>query len=236
MKSNVCLKSFCLALAFFGLGNAKAASFQYDMRYHDSLLLANTVTPSGLYMSAILPNVPYDLGARAHLSDGGLARMDYQGEISYYPLSWAYASLRLTHNMLVSSKANFTNILGVVGFNTNDAYIVSVFGSFGMYARFFDVSGLTPMPSLFSPSTKDTHFAMTFGLRVSPLNRWWTQLSVGTYDEFEAFNLNNPFFFASISHQLEANLRVRAYARYKILLGFGRLDELMFGVGASMSI
>jgi hypothetical protein len=49
----------------------------------------------------------------------------------------------------------------------------------------------------------------------------------------EIFNLNNPFLKLLAAVEMNQTT-LYAFARYQILLGFGRLDDLTFAVGAKL--
>ena len=74
-----------------------------------------------------------------------------------------------------------------------------------------------------------------FGFEIIPAQNWRFIGKAGTIEDLDVFNLNNPYFGADIEYRSAPSpFSWRLYARYQVLLGFGRLDQFISGVRAEM--
>jgi hypothetical protein len=65
-------------------------------------------------------------------------------------------------------------------------------------------------------------------------DRWAPSFEAASFDEYEVYNLNGPFLQVAVDHQRDAGESWRAFARYQLLLGFGRPNEI--SVGAEIKV
>lgn len=170
------------------------------------------------------------LGAQVALSSRIVQRGDYLAEAGYAPLPGLLASLRLSHTMFPVDGVAATHAVIRGGFDVTPLSFLGVSGAFGWYERFGGLSGASLVP--FSRAgVRDHDFVVAFGLRIHAVADGWGAVQMGTFDDYEVYNLNSPYVQLAWHHRLTGTLRLRTYARYRLLLGFGRPDEILVGIG-----
>lgn len=222
-------------LCFCSLSKANT-SIQYDLRYQALSSQINQLTPQAIYSTPVIGRVQAELGSNLSLSSRNIQQFSYKGELSFSPLDWFALKTRLSHAVFFPEHTSMGSFLATAKLDVPIFSFFGFFGSFGWYERLSYISELTAFPLLQSSDFTDHDFAFTFGIRISPARRWSGDLFIGTYDEMEVFRLNNPYFQATVNYQYSSLISLQTHFRYRILLGFGRLDEFMFGVGLRMSL
>jgi len=106
----------------------------------------------------------------------------------------------------------------------------------GWYRRFVTLNKAHFLPALVGSNFSEHDFALNFGLAIDWSDSISTLFKVATFEEISVYNLNNPFIHAEISFNSLETLKITLYSRYKLLLGFGRLDSLTVGVSLPLSL
>ena len=72
---------------------------------------------------------------------------------------------------------------------------------------------------------------MALGTKILFSSKLSTLFKVATFEELSVYNLNNPFLQGEVSYQPVAqDWELSLLFRYRLLLGFGRMDSLTTGV------
>lgn len=210
---------------------AWGSALRIDLRHHSSPVLPNAIDQTALYQNNLTEWLNYEVGFNLALVTWDIFSMEYKGEISARLLPVLSANLRLGHAHYFQDKAGATALSFYLSSELPAHTIVRAILGVGYFARFSRLDA-TPLVPGFSADLFDANAMLKFGLGVRPLNGWDVRLSVSTYDELHTYNLNNPFVSLDILHRPSGEpFEVLAYARYRILLGFGRLDDFTVGAG-----
>ncbi len=156
----------------------------------------------------------------------------YKAEISYQPFYFIEASVRLTHETLLTTTATVNNGLYWVTLSPLPFEFVQIFASVGWYQRLILLSRATIVPS-FRSSFTEHDFAFELGLKFKITDSIRFYLKAATFEELEVYNMNHPFGEIGGSYKTGwDNWQIYSFARYQGLLGFGRMDTFLFAIGA----
>ncbi|MCB0419287.1 MAG: hypothetical protein KDD39_16695, partial [Bdellovibrionales bacterium] len=171
-----------------------------------------------------------ELASRFSQSSWNLYAVQYKAEARVFPLSFLTTSLRLAHATNLTSASTTSELLvrGEFHFTVLDhLYFFLGAGWAARPTRFGDTS---PTPNFFNAQLADPTWAAELGLELRDLSGFGARLSFGNIDTLETYNLNNPFFELGVSlHPKRSSVKYYLFSRYKVLLGFGRLDEFLLG-------
>ncbi|MEZ4751563.1 MAG: hypothetical protein R3B54_13370 [Bdellovibrionota bacterium] len=171
-----------------------------------------------------------ELATRFSQSSWNLYAVQYKAEAFVHPLSFLTTRVRLAHstNLVSSSTTSELLLLGKIHFTLLDH--VQFFLSAGWAARPTRLGDTSPSPNFFNAQLADPTWAAELGLELQQLRGFGARLSFGNIDTLETHNLNNPFFELGVSfHPQKSAVKYYLFSRYKVLLGFGRLDEFLVG-------
>lgn len=159
----------------------------------------------------------------------------YKIEISYHPFFFIAAFARLTHETLLTATVTVNHGLYGITLSPLPFETVQFFASLGWYQRLTLLTKATILPS-FRSSYTEHDFALELGFRFRISDSIRAYLKAATFEELEVYNLNNPFgeVGGSVKTGFQ-NWEIFSFARYQILLGFGRLDTFSFGLGGRTS-
>ncbi len=224
------LALLCLATAAF------AGETAWDLRLRFSPSHPDSLSPGVRYQNELTPNLPYTFAAQMAFSPTQIRHLVYQAGIAYFPL-WPVLKIETTlfHAVMPTFGAGWTGLTAKAAFDTPVVGNFDVYGAFGWYERFSQASGISVLPIPGSQSEREHDFLFRFGLRYHFSDFWRAQFETASFDEYEVYNLNGPFFQAAVDHVPAPGDVWRAYARYQMLLGFGRLDELVVGAEVRFS-
>jgi len=222
----VFLKVLILCFSFTAMGAELTAGW----RWRASSSNDDSFGTSGILHFSPVESLDFNAGARIYNTFTTVQSLHYMGEIAFRPLSFFSLRSRLHHGFrfreptstshwTVSGKLAGELVLGL------DAFI-----EVGWYERFSRIDRGLPFPTLVGSPRREHDFLVGLGLgwRLSP--PWRVEARISTFDDVEVENFNNPFIEARIEHELADVGTLNAYFRYKMLLGFGRWDELMGGL------
>jgi hypothetical protein len=199
--------------------------------YHSEVNFLNTVDETVLFETPVYSWLNTDLGARLGFSKEDIENFDYKIGVSSPLLSFFTLGLRLSHeNQLVDSTA-LTSFLLYGRLHSSPFKALNLFLTTGWYKRYTVLTKSTILPTPWHNSYSEHDFAFELGFDLFPEEKISGQLKAATFDAMEVFNLNNPYAEISLGYLWDPNWKVTLYSRYKVLLGFGRLDEFRFGAG-----
>ncbi|MBI4405725.1 MAG: hypothetical protein HY537_16325 [Deltaproteobacteria bacterium] len=229
-----------LALIFATLLTSKSLALNprldLQLGYHAMSTLPNRVTQTALYSRTLFPWVDGEFGVRLGESAFDLNHFDYKGELTWRALSFFSVTGRLSQSNRLTDSMSVTQALIRGQLDVWPFDFMGFFVSFGWYKRFHSLTKLTILPT-FSGAFYDTDMAASIGLRIQPTALIATVIDLSTIEEIDIFNLANPFLRIRAAYEPKpGGLKWTAFARYRILLGFGRLDEFMMGLGCEIPL
>ncbi|MCB0405110.1 MAG: hypothetical protein KDD51_10010 [Bdellovibrionales bacterium] len=215
-----------LSIPAFGSQTAMSLS----LRYRDPSFRSGILDETLGYRWFASELFDLQLASRFSQSNWNLYSVQYMAEARVHPLGFLTTRVRLAHATRLLS-ANTTSellLLGEVHFTVLD-HLYFFLGA-GWAARPTRLGDTSPTPNFFNAQLADPTWAAELGLELRQLNGFGAKLSFGNIDALETYNLNNPFFELGVSfHPRKSALKYYLFSRYKVLLGFGRLDEFLLG-------
>lgn len=172
-----------------------------------------------------------DFGARVAENAWALYGLQYMAAATSHPLSFFSAGVRLAHKHQIREETSSSELLLRGDLHTTLFQHVRLFLSLGWATRPTRLSRPSLLPHYFSSDFSDPTWAAELGIELKQLGNFGGRFSFGNIDALETYNLNNPFFELGVSyHPRHSPLRYYVFTRYKLLLGFGRLDEFLVGL------
>jgi hypothetical protein len=223
--------SLWFALPLFAEEKDTPSTLLFDLRYQYSSTQRDLLAATTLYAASPFSWLEAELGGRLFSSVKDFEGISYKGEVRVPFLSILAISVRLSHTVLLPETTSTTNLLFQFEAHGRPFSFLSLFAHAGWYERFTLLSKTLILPTLPRNSTRDEDFAVLAGAELQSTKRLAIGFQVGTVEEIDVFNLNDPFFRLALQyHPEDWDWTLVTYARYRVLLGFGRLDELTFGV------
>lgn len=176
-----------------------------------------------------------ETAVRLAVSRFDLHTFGYKGELVLPFLGYLSVRLRLAHSLQLPMGISTSHLLGAGQFSFPLFSSFRLFGGFGWFERFHRLSKASVSPT-FSKDPGDHDFAADFGCEISPVNRLFTELKIGTFEEIDVFNLNHPFLQTTFTYTTDTQWILSALVRYSVLLGFGRLDSWVIGAGVQLPL
>ncbi len=160
----------------------------------------------------------------------------YKAEVKYQPFYFIKASMRFTHETLLTTTATINHGLYWLTLSPLPFETVQFFAEAGWYQRLTLLTKATILPS-FRSSYSEHDFALGLGFKFRISENIKAHVKAATFEELEVYNLNNPFGEVGGSVQTGFNnWEIFSYVRYQILLGFGRLDTFSVAMGARTTL
>lgn len=228
-------KLFALSLLGSGLFSsvlfASQRQLTVDMSYHASNVLSHSLAQTAYYQTPLNSWLSANMGARLKQSEWDLSHLGYAAELQAQAFSFLSFHARLSHMNRLSHTISTTCLLGFMRLSFSPFSFVSFFASSGHYLRKTELATVTVVPVLFGESLSDHDFIGEWGFE-STYGNYNFRLKVATFEEIEIFNLNNVFFEARLRYSPpNESFEYFLLSRYKFLLGFGHLDEVVLGAG-----
>jgi hypothetical protein len=176
-----------------------------------------------------------DLGGRMSLAAFSFESLDYMAEARVPFLKIFHVDLRLFHTNRLAENYSESTYLIKTGFDWMPFSSAGLFIDFGWLFRLNSLNIITWIPSWRTSGLLDFDIAFRMGLRIAPSDNLRFEASFATFEEMEVYNLHNPFFQLKALCKWQDDIVPFAYFRYKILLGFGRLDNWLAGVGIKIA-
>jgi hypothetical protein len=215
-----------------------SAAQDLDMyfRYRYTPTLVSTIDQSGFYKADILPWLGGNFGARISETTWSLYAFDYKLEFSAHYLKFLATTVRLGHSNFISNGTSLTNIFALESFHV-DSDFFGAFASFGFYQRYTALENASIFPSFGTDGLVDGDYLAQIGFRVSPIKNYSITAQLANFEEIDVYNINNPFAQVTLGYKdPKGDWSASLFGRYKILLGFGQLDEFLVGVGVTLRL
>lgn len=171
-------------------------------------------------------------GARVGVSPSGPDRLDTAARAGWKIAGIVEWSARLHHQWIGSG--NQTALAVTVGAGTGSRTPFVPYGEIGLVRRYFRVGGQTPVPGPWGHDTAEWDALVQLGVNLPRWSGVSPRVGIATLDPFEVYRLNNPAAVVSAQWETEA-VQWELTARYRILLGFGRLDEFAVRLSATLT-
>lgn len=210
------------------VGAAAERELDFQFRYHASQTVEDKIDQTAFYRLDHKTH-GFEFAGKIEERAWSVGAFEYKAEAYLSPFDWFRLALRLDHNYLIPEGIGSSTFLGTAELQTWPFSFLGFFASIGWFERFTTFQG-SPLPT-FSTEPYDHNLACAFGFDVVPHPKFHFVGKTATFGKIEVFNLNNPFFFAAVEYQMPDRSWVSLYSRYKVLLGFGRLDEIVVGAG-----
>lgn len=212
-----------------------ATSFNLDGRVEIQNTGRDLATYTGLVEPTPWKGLDYKGAVRISHSVKDLEALGYALELSYPLLDFFSPTFRLsTENWLNSTTAQ-THLLLLGALKFRPFNFVRLFLEGGWYKRFVRLNRPYLLPPIIGASYTEHDFAVNFGTELFLSDHLSTLVKVATFEELSIYNLNNPFIQSQLSYSPDSTKTVWSlYARYGLLLGFGRMDNLTFGLTYSV--
>lgn len=209
---------------------AHATQFEFEGQFTYSPIEPDTFAQGARYLTQISDSLRSTLGARLASHARGPDRLEYAAMVSYSPIAWLSANARIVQRSLLSSGTGTSEALLTGRIDAPLLSFFEAFLEFGWFERWLHLRSIPVLPAISEVSLRDRDLAARFGIHILPVRQLRLTSSVGTIEDIIVFNLNNPFMELRASWR-NAGWELYGFARYKLLLGFGRLDELCIGLG-----
>lgn len=177
-----------------------------------------------------------DLAARFSLAVFSFESLDYMAE-ARIPFLYKifHVDLRLFHTNRLAENFSETTWFLKTGFDFMPVSFAGLFIDFGWLFRLNSFSIITWIPSWRTSGLLDFDLGFRMGLRIVPSEKLKFEATMASFEEMDVYNLHNPFFQLKAFYTLKEDITPFAYFRYKILLGFGRMDNWLLGLGLKIS-
>jgi hypothetical protein len=224
---------FLKIFLFLGATAVAAPSFDLSTRYHADTTYLNTVDGAALLNYPLSDALEFGAGTRATVSRSDLEAIEYKAEIAVPFAGFLRPSVRLQQDYRLADTLSVSHLLFALQFEARPFAGVRLFVTPAWYKRFTHLNKVVFLPILRNSYTEHD-FAGAIGLEVETTD-WRFLAEAATFEEISVYNLNNPFAEIRVGHPI-AGIDWSLFSRYQILLGFGRLDRLSFGLGLHLGI
>lgn len=224
------LKLCCLLFPLSVLGSQLDLNARYEASSSNRDVAAQTV----LFQTEVIPELTAKTGVRLSRVWADTHALDYAVGAGYQPVDFFSLETRLNHAQRFRAGTSSSHLVLLASVHPRLAS-VTVFLRTGWYERFLSLREVS-VP-FFSSSAREHDWIGAFGFVLPLAETWRFQAQIATFEEISVFNLNNPFLEARVARDVEDwKVTLEAFFRYQLLLGFGRWDRLVGGLGIRFSI
>lgn len=202
--------------------------------YHNSANQVDTLSQTALYRQPFLSWLSGELGVRAQESALNLQSLHYKLEPTAHVLPFLDLSLRMSTSGYHVEDMGASTLFFRARMHVRPFYWAQVYVSGGYAERYIRLNGF-PILFNFSRDIPDNDFGANIGFQFLPSEKWMVDLDLATFDAIQVYNLHNPFLRTALNYQPQPEgWKATLFARYQIVLGFGRLDEMIIGAGLEL--
>lgn len=208
---------------------AATGDISLTLRYRSSIVRADLLDQAIRARFALGSRGELALGLRLVESKWDLYQAIYAAEPRFALFSFLRLDTRLAHKVGLDNHTSQTQLLILSTLHAGG----SVFGAYvsaGWHVSLARLSGATFLPNLFDQDAEEADWAVAIGFRISPTDHWTVAIRLATLEELEVFRLNNPYAEVRVEYRpFASDVVYSLLSRYKVLLGFGGLDEFLLG-------
>ena len=143
-----------------------------------------------------------------------------------------YPTIRFFHRVQLADQISSTQYFASVLFQSTLFNFIKPYIAIGWYFRFTKLNFPFWVPQIIASDTIDKNFAAKIGFTFFLSQKINFDIHMSSFDKFRVHNFNNPFFKGQVNYKWNENWAFNSMFRYQVLLGFGRMHEWAFGVGA----
>ena len=222
-----------LLLVYCPIQTASGAQFQLESRYSHSPIEADSLTQATAYEGRPNEWTTAAFAARFVTTAWEVERIEYAGALSFFFWRGLSFNTRLIQRSIGPLDSGITDLMASVRLQTPLHWPIGAFVEAAWFERWIVLWGPQLAPIFINSSVRDHDFAARFGIHILPVRSLLITLCAGTIEEIAVYNFNNPYMEARTTYRAPG-WDLFVFARYKILLGFGRLDELAAGIGVRL--
>lgn len=227
-------RNFLAILVFFSFP-AAAWDVEGDTRANIESNRAHQASASLRWGFDITPVWTAEIGSRVAAAWIDVDSLHYKLGTTYAPLPFLFFDFGLFHVQRFRGTNATSHLWGQARLEGGLFDSVRGFFALGWYERFTRLDKTWVVPT-FRGDVREHDFTVAFGLQAALTREWELRASLATFDTLEIYNLNHPYVELRSIHQFLGPATVEAYGRYQVLLGFGRWDNLTFGVAFRVAI
>lgn len=206
-------------------------AYQLGIQYQSESTYRNTFGPYLIY--PIVSNPHWDLqgGSTVLFSNKDWEVVSNRLEAIIPIRNGIKVGTRLGHRVQLPEPFSRTSALGYIRWDAPSMGPVSFYFLGGWYYRFVQLDKVSIVPFVGRVSFSQQDFCTNLGFNISLTSSTSWKLALSTMDEMEVYNLNHPFIESSwgIVDPISQSQWL-ATIRSQVLLGFGRIDRLVFGL------
>ena len=188
----------------------------------------NTLEPAIHFDLDWMEDLDFHYGARLAFGSPWIDRGSHFLK-STWRVNGFHTELRLIQTQVVASESALFDIAGIIGGKLSLLSSFTLSFELGWYQRYGRLNAPALVPAFFSANYQDQDFLFKLGLGFKT-NRWNVNLSLGTFDSWEIRRLNNPEIALKYTRLESEQTQFGLIARYRLILGFGRQDNVGVGV------
>jgi hypothetical protein len=211
--------------------------FDFSTRYHYYTNLPGIVDESVFYKTDITPWLRTDFGLR--FGEGLLYfdSFDYKVDFTIQYFNILETTVRLSEINSLIDQTGTTTLFIIESLRLEPFTDTGMFASFGWYQRYTTLSGAPIFPGFSGQGLVDCDFLAQIGFKFKLPANFYTSVRLANFESIDVFNLNNPFAEVRVDYQKSPeSWKWSLWSRYRVLLGFGQLNELMFAAGVSIPL
>ena len=228
---------FFILVSFLPLtATAGPKTLELSHRYHYYMAAPNTIDQMLIYREWVTPWLEAQLGGRYEASAFSLRTADYKAQIRAELGGIFFAAIRFNHTTYFPEEIRSSVLLASVGIEWTPFPYLIFRGLLGWNERFSLFSGFALLPTFSPDSVREHDFSGEISLGSHLNDQWTIFLKMSSVEEMTVFNHNNPYFQGTVTYQPPGEkYELAAFFRYRVLLGFGRMDEAMAGFAVKSS-
>ncbi len=207
---------------------ATAAPWDLSVRYRSPAYRADVLDQSLSTQFPVGSFLELNIGGRLSQSHWRPYAFSYLAEFSSPRRHFLWVGARLFHLINTADQLATSQILFHGQFHFAVLQSLHFFLDGGWHTQRTNLNGNTVLPVFSNASLLANNWALRVGFLFPVSESWGGKLWLGTFDDFEAYNLNHPFIQSEISFS-DSNRQYTLFARYHFALGFGRLAEFLLG-------
>jgi len=215
----------------FALSHPTFALIQFGSQVLMERQTRDALAPHLILESSQTQPVVWGFASIVHLSQKDLESLSYRAQIDWNWLPFLSLGTRLNQRVHFSETLSRTTITAWLQMKL--ALLQSLHLHFlgGWYHRWVGLRRMNLIPYSSTSELAQSDFVTQLGFEARFSSNWSHLLQVATMDEWDTFNLNNPFIESRTTFRnSESKSYWAASLRYQLLLGFGHLDRLILGL------
>ncbi len=214
---------------FFVCVSLSASELDTDLKFHSHNMLYNEISGLVQYEKEIFQSLSANAGISVSVSKRFIETFTNQLGLKLVFFDWANGEIRFYNNLFIPEKYSIWSALFIPTVNIKLFFDIFISFSIGWYENIYYFTSFIPF--IRKADLYDEDFLVNFKFS-KKIHEMLLALEIATFDEKEVFRLNNPSIRIYFSFPYN-EMTLTFYARYKMLLGFGRIDEFMTGVSFS---